>query len=434
MRKRIVIALLVIFIGVIGVILLPELLSNEPKYQGKRLSSWFKDYYRNGPYHARVVDEWKFDRARKAIRAIGTNAVPFLVAECFDTKPDIPWQTNVMLALSKLPSRFGLPHYVPGAIVSEHAAEALKEIGPPACQLIPMVTNYLNDPVQIQRNKAVWMLGTVSDGGEMVVPFLRAKLAATNSWECVLAQMGLGRLGPAAPPAAPDLIEVARTNSFSTYYAASALARIGHAASNAIPVLTERMTVRTNRREHITLAVALVCVDPSPERGLELLTKEFNENTNSRSAMIEAVISIGTNARPLLPLLYKSLEVDRPSLWYPVLNALLSLGETNSAVTHALFELEHNDWRDHRLRASAFVLKLQPTNSLAVSNLIQGVQDPKWSGAAIASTMGLGATAAPAIPALRAAAADQMNPFRQQARKALSSIEEAVKYERKPND
>src|SRR5262245_42519643 len=97
MRKRIIVALLAVFAVVIGLLVLPEVFSREPKYHGKRLSDWFKQYYRTGNRHSnRQSDEGNRTRASRALKAIGTNAVPYLVAQCLATNQDSPWHTNLM--------------------------------------------------------------------------------------------------------------------------------------------------------------------------------------------------------------------------------------------------------------------------------------------------------------------------------------------------
>src|SRR5215510_10421337 len=102
MRRRIIIASLAVFAVLIGLLVLPEVFSREPRYHGKRLSDWFKQYYRSG-HSNRQPDEGAHARAARALKAIGTNAVPYLVTQCLATNQDSPWQTNLLTFLADLP-------------------------------------------------------------------------------------------------------------------------------------------------------------------------------------------------------------------------------------------------------------------------------------------------------------------------------------------
>jgi len=87
MRKRIAIGMLLLLGLGACLTVFRVLFSNEPKYHGKRLSGWFKQYYRSG-IHVLAPDEIDLKDATAALRAIGTNAVPWLVGRCFDLDPD----------------------------------------------------------------------------------------------------------------------------------------------------------------------------------------------------------------------------------------------------------------------------------------------------------------------------------------------------------
>src|SRR5678815_974260 len=108
MRKKIIIVLLVLFALFLGLLILPELLSNEPRYQGKRLSSWFKQYYRTSG----ELEEG-YEEAGAAFRAMGTNAVPYLLSEFYsNTNTDSRLRRSIERPLSCLPGRLGIPPFV----------------------------------------------------------------------------------------------------------------------------------------------------------------------------------------------------------------------------------------------------------------------------------------------------------------------------------
>ncbi|HWY74833.1 MAG TPA: HEAT repeat domain-containing protein [Verrucomicrobiae bacterium] len=73
MRKRIRIVLVIAGVVIASVLVLEALRPREPVYQGRKLSQWLNDYNRAG----------KMDKtapASDAIRAMGTNTLPFLLA------------------------------------------------------------------------------------------------------------------------------------------------------------------------------------------------------------------------------------------------------------------------------------------------------------------------------------------------------------------
>src|SRR5688572_9296161 len=116
MRKRISIVLLILLGLPVALVLFRSMFDDEPQHRGKRLSVWFKQYYRTGQW-SRHRQELQHEQAARALRAMGTNAIPFLVAECFTTSQESPLQTNVLTFLAALPKPFRFPPFVPAAMV-----------------------------------------------------------------------------------------------------------------------------------------------------------------------------------------------------------------------------------------------------------------------------------------------------------------------------
>src|SRR6185436_666585 len=129
MRKRIVIALLVVFAGMIGVIVLPEVLNSDPMHNGKRLSTWFEQYYRSG-WQAGNRNEERREEAIDAFRGIGTNSLTYLVSQYYSTSTDFALRTNLHIWLSRLPPRFRLKPYVRKQVIRSEALMAICEMKP----------------------------------------------------------------------------------------------------------------------------------------------------------------------------------------------------------------------------------------------------------------------------------------------------------------
>ncbi|PYJ84023.1 MAG: hypothetical protein DME22_14180 [Verrucomicrobia bacterium] len=176
--------LVLILLGVAGAALLFGVLlrSREPAYQGKRLSAWLSDLART-PY-----PESGSGRAAEAIRAIGTNAVPYLVKNLKSKDPRfmeriILWtrkQTLVRPPLRLASERrhaacdalFILGDKAKGAIpiitallddkdLSGDAFFALFAIG---TNSIPVLREACRDGKRYIRTQAAWLLGKLSSG------------------------------------------------------------------------------------------------------------------------------------------------------------------------------------------------------------------------------------------------------------------------------
>ena len=63
--------------------------SQEPAYEGKRLSQWLDEGMRLAPYDAYSTNQSVRRVVVKAVQAIGTNAIPFLLREMERTES--PW-------------------------------------------------------------------------------------------------------------------------------------------------------------------------------------------------------------------------------------------------------------------------------------------------------------------------------------------------------
>ncbi|HEY9171709.1 MAG TPA: hypothetical protein VI136_05435 [Verrucomicrobiae bacterium] len=180
---------------------------SEPRYQGRRVSAWFTQYCRSGQFSSRW-DDARQAEAVAALGALGTNALPFLLKECFAEHRDPGRLTNVLMALASLPKPFQFPPFVPAKYVNLEAAAAIGVIRPPASLLLPQLTNALASADHRRRRVALGLLGYVGEGGEAVVPFLVAQLKNEGWVERTLAFQSLQRLGMGAKPALPALIEI----------------------------------------------------------------------------------------------------------------------------------------------------------------------------------------------------------------------------------
>jgi hypothetical protein len=214
----------------------------EPKYAGKPVSYWFKEYCCSGQRMTWNVG--RHEETGAALRQVGTNAVPYLLERAFDTGPSSGILKGLYRLINGLPRSWGLPTFVDPEIMSLEGAEALKEIKPPANQLLPLLERHLGSTDRMERRQALYILGFTGDGAEQAVPWLCAALKSPDVWQHMLAVQSLGWIGPNARAAVPALIEVLKAPPNTNQppvrlgpQTATALGEIGSAAAPALPLM-----------------------------------------------------------------------------------------------------------------------------------------------------------------------------------------------------
>jgi HEAT repeat protein len=208
--------------------------SAEPTYQSKSLSQWLKLYEKATP------ESPNEKRAKEAVRAIGTNAPPYLAQMLTNDDLNIQWAavnafeilgplgapaiprlnelltgTNQLLgtlagtslghigapALPVLLAGLTNRHY---RVVTD-AALAIVELGTNASPAIPIFLRDLQSPNHFVRERAADALGNLQLEPDLVVPALTNLLTDASHAARFLAMKGLGQFGPAARSAVPAI-------------------------------------------------------------------------------------------------------------------------------------------------------------------------------------------------------------------------------------
>jgi HEAT repeats len=197
----------------LGVLFILKLWLREPSYGGKPLSYWLTQLapeVSKGPFSWLVVPNEglateKIRQAQIAIRAMGTNAVPFL--------------------LNKIRREHWSGERLYGAIWQKIPLGLRQRLSPPR-----QFRNYGNPHSQI-----VWALQTLNSDA---VPALIAALRDSNSDVQITALAALGGFGTNADVAIPSLEKLAKhPNGFVRRWAIFTLGRVGPKRTNAIPTL-----------------------------------------------------------------------------------------------------------------------------------------------------------------------------------------------------
>lgn len=198
---------------VIGGVLVCRRPLPEPIYGGKKLSEWALIYYEEdsaltsfsgGPPEVK-------EEAAKAIRHIGTNAIPYLLEWMKYEQPF--WITHLIAFKDKHLANVKMPAWVNEEIMLQRitaqnrpnsALAALQVLGPEAKAAIPKVARLINDPREKIHRRALSCLTVL--GPEGYQPLLAA-MTNRNPDVRYYAAVYASRIGTNARPAVPLLIQ-----------------------------------------------------------------------------------------------------------------------------------------------------------------------------------------------------------------------------------
>jgi hypothetical protein len=434
-----------VFCVVLCFLLARRWLNPLPRYDGQDIESWFRQYYQSGPYSS-SQDPEKKQSAVLAFRSLGTNAVPFLLEECFSTYQDTALGSNVARVLTELPEPFRAPPFVPADLIRESATELLGEIRPPAGLILARATNALAGTNPPPRYTATLLLGVVGANPELVTPFLRPILSGSDFQQRNFAIQAILELGEGARDLLPDLFPLL-TNSaavpglgrWQNWALTRAVAGMGSNAAPAIPILSQKFLAETNSELRLQLAVALFRIDPDQRAPLLDLVDQCRREralalaqTNSKSAapqpaMVQRLAwvlgDLGTNGQAVVPFLVELLDEDKNNLWSVAVASLIKIRPPREVVIPALVRKLNETDPGLRFNVASRLLEIDRSNPQAINALADLVKsNPQWEPLALRELQKLGPVASAALPALREAAA-RVGPWRQLAARTLKQVE-----------
>ncbi|MDB6021628.1 MAG: repeat-containing protein [Pedosphaera sp.] len=431
MKRRVPALVVAVILLVAGLrVYLP--LASEPKFQGRRVSYWFKEYCgsgQNGNY------DWIREReALAALQKMGTNAVPYLLEQAFSIREDSAAKSNLYRFINEAPRSWGLPLLVNARTMCEEAPFALEELKPPAGQILPLLQKHLKSTSQFERNQALIILGTVGDGAEQAVPYLAKGLEDTNGHTRLIAMQSLGWIGPRAEASVPALIEVLKESPGTNHAgmglrAAITLGKIGGAAVPAAPLVRKLFEQEANWSSRCSLATALFRIDPGQTDALAFLMDGVTNHqpANDRGSAVWGLGEIGPGAKMAVPALLQALDSTNAMLYARISTALKQMGVPPETFLPAMKkQLEAND-PTTRVNAAARVLEIVPADHEAHLVLMKEIeQGALFQDFAIETLGGAGPAASEAIPILRKLAKKDPQGKRDReaaAAKALKRIE-----------
>lgn len=428
-----------VFLGVIWRGSQPE---PEPLYHGQPLKYW-ADTLRHPDIHKRL-------RAAQVLGSLGDDArpaTPALVLALQDTDPGIRWQAARSLARLGEHTDEAAPVLVQCLAIRLtrlEAAQLLVKIGPDA---VPALCQTLDDPRSAIRQPAVEVLRDL--GPAAIRAFLHLVVVLGEDPNPQLrreAAIALGRLGNAA--AASYLIDRLDDPDERVRQAvAEALVLLG---GPALPAIGEAFQAGKSRA---ALAWVLAHIGP-PARNTEpiLIPALADPDPQVRQQSARAVVLIGGDVRPCLPILLAALQ-DRSFRWdalgalvkvgAPAVPAMLpalrdpdeivrgdvarALGQLGPAAKEAVPALAGalgDDDRSVRREAVAALGRIGADAKIVLPAMIVLCKDadPLNRGEVAIALALLGPAAAPAIPGLVENLADEDENVRQESAKALVAI------------
>ncbi len=401
----------------------------EPEYKGKPASEWLKEYCL-----ARVGTPWaplRQKAALEAFRAMGTNAVPYLVAEAFNTRRNTTLQTNIHRLFSVLPESMQLPEFVSAQEFRDEAPFVLKEMKPPAQVLLPLLEPHLKSGNTNEYRQSLFLLGTTGDGAEEAVPLLVAALQKPDPWTRNLALQSLGWLGPKAGGAVPALLDCVKSSKgtngsgLSRMFAAT-FGKIGSNAVPALPLVRELFEQTTNWNQKCMLAGALCNINGGQMEALNFLIDGLTNHQPASDRWMAAsqLGEIGPGAAAAAPVLLEAMNGTNGMLFSQIPKTLLAMGMTKESILPQMKRgLLLND-EAARVNVAARILDLEPADHDAHLALMKVIQNGGMFTAFAIEVLGnAGPAAAEAIPVLQAEAKSNANRASRQAREALRWIE-----------
>lgn len=436
--RAILIFLAAIFVVTVAWLCLER--AHEPMYAGKSVSYWF------GQYCGRDFagnDRWLEEEAATALRAIGTNAVPYLAAEAFTTRPDTAASRNFYKLLERFPNSWHLPSLDDSQRRRDLAFNALAEIKPPASLVLPDIRQALKGTNQALRRMSVFLCGALGDGAEETVPFLFNEFRATDSDTQRRAIESIENLGAKGKAAVPYLVKLLHDEYQPRSTDHNVIVALGRIGSNAVPALLplkRLFSSATNYNARCLLATALCQIDKHQDEAMTYLIQQLKTETNGDFLrfVIQRAGMIGANAQPAIPMLLDCVDAKSLDLSMAAMDAVKQIDPADERFLAKLKEKLKSEQKDVRTEAAKRLLELEPENREALSALLDVLRDnspiyneKRWSliYTALDSLVRAGPAAKETLPTLRQVIADHPNLPNDIISQAIRHIEFSIKME-----
>src|SRR6266540_572373 len=227
MRRRRILLMLAAVLGV-GIVLCWPRGRTDPIYEGKRLSRWIEEALQSG----NAPDEQA--AARKAVRSVGTNSLPYLMSEF--TRPQSKWRSLLKRRANSMPG-IGL------RLLDDRdrvciATTGLYLLGPDAAPALPTLAEYLGDP-----GRGYFAAMAMCGAGDVALPYLLKAITETNTAVVQEAFRGLQCLANETESTGPALVPfLQHTNCRVRINAAAILSTRGLLDDRTVPTLVRGLS------------------------------------------------------------------------------------------------------------------------------------------------------------------------------------------------
>jgi len=319
--------------------------------------------------------------------------------------------------------------------VADEAADALVKIGRPAVALLAKALH--NDNKDI-REGAAEVLGDLGADAEPAIPDLAEALCSKptadgmrdyDTFVAPSAALALAKIGRSAVPALAKALQDG--NEHVRSYAVDALGRMGPAAAAAAPDLKRLVAVEKSESVRWPAVETYAAVEPDKREVVSLLTPLLRDREpHVRAETARLLGQLGPTAAPAVTALLAGLDdqglmthpeydpnqgIDRP-VCCDMAEALGRIGEPARVALPKLSAMMTGDRRATvRISAAVAVCQIDPSHENALRPLIRILEDDPEELRACEAAMaleGLGPRAREALPALARALRHKYSPVR----------------------
>jgi HEAT repeat protein len=333
-----------------------------------------------------LIDSMRDDDLRAfAIRTLGNMkpaavaAVPALVQALEETEGGT--RDDVIVALMNMgpaaePAIAGLAELLMAdqPLTRQRAAMALGKIGPAAVEAVPLLLDGARHDRQV-RNAAIQALDDIDRADPSMLPELQQALKSDSKQVRMAAALLIRRIGPAASPAIPDLVELVRSDPPNDEVVTVALA-LKWIGVDSIPHLCQAMSDGDPKRR--TAAACVIAVFGRDARGaVPVLTGALDDEfSRVRASAAMALGKIGADARDSVSSIVRLFKDDDPLVRNIAAWAAGEIGTDDRAPIEELLALTRDADPDVQRTAVSSLGEIHRHSDLVVPVLIQMLNTP----------------------------------------------------------